>query len=280
MKNTSKNILTASALIAGLAGFNSIAQAAIVTWDGGGPDTNWTTSANWDGNGSGTAGIPGSGDTVNIDGSTVTVTTNGFVFNSNYTINLTGGADLNQSGGAVRFGNSTMFVGAGSNLGGGFWDMDGATIHFQDGASANMTGWENKDGSSLNFILGSSGFTTLTPGAFYIGNGNVYSSTNGGLPDAGIQNASYSVDMTNYTGGIQTITLVDYGSDSAGVDNTSFQTATLEVNNAGGYTAALQWNDSTEAIELNVTAIPEPGTYALIGGCFALSAVMLRRRRA
>jgi hypothetical protein len=31
---------------------------------------------------------------------------------------------------------------------------------------------------------------------------------------------------------------------------------------------------------LTLTQIPEPGTFALLAGCFALSSVMIRRRRA
>ena len=112
--------------------------------------------------------------------------------------------------------------------------MDSVTLNFQDGATVNIGNWENKDGSSYGFELGSAGFSTLTGAGFLIGNGNIFSSTNGALPDAGIQNATYGVDMASYTGGTQVITLVDYTSSPASVTSASFQTATLAVNNAGG----------------------------------------------
>ena len=37
--------------------------------------------------------------------------------------------------------------------------------------------------------------------------------------------------------------------------------------------------NTTQGLQLSLTVIPEPGTYALLAGCFALASVMIRRRR-
>jgi hypothetical protein len=64
--------------------------------------------------------------------------------------------------------------------------------------------------------------------------------------------------------------LVDYTTDAytGGMTNALFQTATLSVINLGiGYTANLQYNDSTETVELNVTGAPG-NPYATWAGGF------------
>ena len=186
-------------------------------------------------------------------------------------ITLSGGSDLSQSGDALRLRGSSLIVGSGSVIGGGFWDLNNATLTFDDGAGATMTTWEQKGTNIFNFNLGPAGFTALTPGVFQIPTSSV--------PPITIADATYNVDMLNYTGGTGTIVLADFTTDSANMNNALFQTAGgLNVTNAGAFTgSSLQWNDTTEAIELVV--VPEPGTFALIGGFFALGVVVLRRRR-
>lgn len=51
---------------------------------------------------------------------------------------------------------------------------------------------------------------------------------------------------------------------------------------AGGDAAALfiGGDDGIVLSDLKVSAVPEPGTYALLAGCFALASAMIRRRRA
>ena len=246
-------------------------HADIITWDGDAGDGLWITATNWTGTPDNTAPAPG--DTANISNGD-TVSGNGLPSGNlpnGVTVNLTGNSTLTFAGAAFRMNNSILNVASGSSLTGGFWDLDGATISFEDGAIATMNDWEQKDVNVFNFELGAAGFTTLTPRIFRLGNG--------GLP-ADIANATYNVDLANYTGSTGIITLVDFEIDGASMDNATFQGAGgLNILNAGSYAANLQWNDATEAIELNITAtsVPEPSSILLLSvGVVALG---LRHRR-
>jgi hypothetical protein len=57
----------------------------------------------------------------------------------------------------------------------------------------------------------------------------------------------------------------------------------VNVLNAGPYTANLLWNDTTEAIQLNissVTAVPEPSSMVMIGvGMAGIGIRRFRRQR-
>ena len=68
--------------------------------------------------------------------------------------------------------------------------------------------------------------------------------------------------------------------DLAAAGGSIFSSATsthFNVLNEG----AIDWSltQSGNDLVFNVAAIPEPGTYALLAGCFALASVMIRRRR-
>lgn len=242
------------------------APAATVTWDGGAGDGLWITGDNWSGTPDNTA--PLAGDTVNISNGDV-VDANGLGSGNlpnSATITLSGNSTLTQTDAAIRLDGSTITVGAGSTLAGNFWDMNNGSLLLKDGANVTFADWENKGTNSFSFELGASGFSSLTVNRFFIGGG------------ATIADATYNVDMATYTGGTGVITLVDYNLDFAGMDNTTFQGAGgLNVINSGGYTANLQWNDTFEAIELNVTAVPEPGSILMLG-LAGLGLVTIRRR--
>jgi hypothetical protein len=228
-------------MISVMAAMASVSQAATRTWDGDAGDGLWTNAMNWDGNTS----TPGNGDTANIsNGDTVTSVVQNMP--GNFTLNLSGNSTLTRLDSVIRLNGATLHVASGSGLTGtGFWDLDDADITFDDGAVATMSNWEQKDYNTFTFNLSASGFSALTPSSFLIGKGSLIGN---------ISNATYNVDMDNYTGGPGIITLADFGNDYASMDNAKFQGAGgLNILNNESYpNTTITWNDSTEAIQLNV----------------------------
>ncbi len=263
-----KVILTS--IVAALAITAATSQAATVTWDGSQGNSLWSDDLNWT-NDTTPDTKPAAGDTVIISNGNSVLSDIGN-WPSGIDITLSGGSDLAQSGGALRFSGSTLKVGSGSTLSGGFWDLANGTLEFDDGASATMGNWENKGTNTFRFNLGASGFTTLNPGTFR-NDGNNHSIT---LAQK-MALATYEADLANYTGGAELLTLVDYSSDATGLDDATFQNATLNTLNVpAGLAAAFQWNATDKSIELDIT--PEPATLAL--SVLGLLGLLRRRRRA
>ena len=243
-----------------------------VTWTGAGANNLLSTAANWNAPDN---KAPITNDTLLINnGDTVAHAQN---LPGNTTINLVG-SELTTDGDVIRLNNATIHVDAGSTLSGDFWDLDGASIVFEDGAQATMTSWEQKDLNSFTYQLGAYDFTTLTPGQFRIGNGGL---------TGDIANATYIADFSSFSNwssfnlGSNSITLMDFTSDGAGMDNAQFQSASFDYLNMGANieNAAFAWDNSLEAIILtfDINAVPEPSSTALLGlGGLAL---MLRRKR-
>ena len=243
-----------------------------VTWTGNGGDGKLSTAANWDAPDN---KAPIANDNLLINNGDTVAHGNNLPFAA--TIDLVG-SELTTDGAVIRLNNSTIHVDAGSTLSGAFWDLDGASIVFEDGAQANMANWEQKDLNSFTYQLGAYDFTTLTPERFLIGTGGIAGN---------IANATYIADFSNFSNwslsnlGSNSITLMDFTFDNASMNNAQFQSATFDYINMGANIedAAFAWDDSLEAIVLtfNITAVPEPSSTALLGlGGLAL---MLRRKR-
>jgi len=243
-----------------------------VTWTGGGANNLLSNGDNWDAaDGKG----PIANDTLLINnGDTVA---HGNNLPGSATIDLVG-SELTTDGSVIRLNNATINVDAASTLSGNFWDLDDATIVFEDGAQTNMSSWEQKDINSFTYQLGAYDFTTLTPTNFFIGNGSL---------TGDIANATYIADFSNFANwslsnlGSNSITLMDFTNDFASMDNATFQSATFDYINMGANieNAAFAWDNSLEAIILtfDINAVPEPSSSALLGlGGLAL---MLRRKR-
>ena len=227
-------------------------HAAVITWNGDALDGLWTSGNNWDGN-----AVPLANDDVIINNGDV-ISVAGLLPSANLpadlSIMLSGGSELN-SPVVVRLNGANLNVAAGSRLTGSFWDLNNGSLTFDDGAIATMSNWEQKGTNFFTFVLGPTGFTTLTPFRFRFGGG------------ATIADATYVVDMSAFTGGTGVIPLADFGLSGTMNDATFQGAGGLNVINAGDYVANLQWNDVTRAIELNVTAVvPEPGMPSVSSG--------------
>ena len=218
-----------------------VANAQISFDDGAAGDSNWTSADNWDPN-----GVPGAGNTIAIgDGFTVDYDVGGNLPGST-TLNVDGTLSI-VSGGVLRTLGADITVSSTGELTaadtGRFYDMNNATVTFQDGAQFTQGVWENKGTNTFNFELGTTGFDTLTPSRLNVSGGA-----------GNISNATYNADLggASYIGGSQILTLVDYGTDTHGISNANFQNATLTITDTGTNAARLYWDDAQEAIMLGI----------------------------
>ncbi|MDA3926272.1 MAG: hypothetical protein PF904_16375 [Kiritimatiellae bacterium] len=232
-----------SFIVAAVVAIATAAQAATRTWDNDSGDGKWQTDANWSGDTK-----PATSDTVIVNnGDTVDVNI-GDSFPYSLNITVAGNSTLAASS-VLRLNNATIMVESGSGLtsiSGAFWDLANGDLTFEDGAICTIDDWEQKGVNTFTFEMGASGFTTLAPNNFKIGGG------------ATIADATYTVDMKDYTGGAGTITLVDFGADAVGMNNATFQGAggLIVTNNEAYPYSSVMWNDAMEAIQLFVGIDP------------------------
>ena len=241
-------------MIVGILALAVAANAAVVTYTGT-SNANWSAGSNWSDSAVPDASddaVINAGSTVNFDYGSGWPAANARSVQVNGTV--TAAANAIRSWGTVWNIGSTGTLDIGSN-----WLVPwggGAEFNFDSGATLNVGGNIQFGGAgadaTLGFNLDSSGFDTLSAGGlFFGGTGAEYDSQ------------TIRADMADYTGGAGTIVLMNLGSAN-GMTDALFQGLDLVVDNAGSYAgSALQWNEDTNAIELNV--IPEPATIGMLG---------------
>ena len=269
-----------------------------INWTGGGSGDNWNFGSNWGGT------VPGSNDvafirlnanpfqnaqhrevarlgigindqvvnlSVGANGGSLTMgnttgTQNSLGQHTNGTCSVTleGGAwtaaNPTQIGGTVS-GHTDFNVEAGvlTLAGASIGTVVGGTAAFNiigDDATATGNGWTFGSGGTLSFDFDSTGVSQLDL-TFLNANG-----------------ATLDVDLTDYTGALDTFTLVDADRDNVGQElNSVFSTVNLtEGAFAGSYVTQDLASDT-----ISVTVIPEPATIGLLG-FGALITLVIRRR--
>ena len=84
-------------------------------------------------------------------------------------------------------------------------------------------------------------------------------------------NSLLEINAASYTGGVGTVTLASFGSKTG-----TFDVGNISIDGlAGGLSGSITYTGTT----MDLTIIPEPGTYALLAGMTGLVFVMLRRRK-
>jgi hypothetical protein len=148
-------------------------------------------------------------------------------------------------------------VGAGDTLTAHFWAAQTGGVAGTVSWITNNQGWLNGN-SGQNEDVSSGGYDT-----FNLLDGDT-------TPDGVDHITGALTGSGTFTWSVDVSTLGIAGvSDIGDIDTFFFAIA---MNEAGGGTTSID--------NLSITsAIPEPGTYALLGGLFALAHVMLRRRR-
>ena len=158
----------------------------------------------------------------------------------------------------IASGNSTFLV---SDGGDGFdFDATVAGLTFAVGSSLGGT----------NDTVFAYNASQSFPGGVNVISGNAnFSNTSGGL-SAGSEFALFLFD------GVTGSSVTTVGGESFG-----FHTGanwTVPANDAGTYSFGAQFTPLAGSVGANGTVVPEPSSYALLGGLLALGCVMLRRR--
>lgn len=220
--------------------FAFAALATPVHWDGEANDGLWSNPRNWSND-----MLPKVGDSVVIERERVVydVATDNGNLPAGLSIWLKQGAELSVAK-VIRLYDAYLSVESGCCLSGGsWWDLDGGTLEFEDGAIVDVNEWEQKDLNHFKFKLGPQGFRPLTPRRVNLGHGSLAAS---------MKNITFTVDMAAYKGGSQTIVLFDFFRNDCGIDARNFEAVSVNIVNAGKYQVSLQWNDKTDAVELVV----------------------------
>jgi hypothetical protein len=271
------------------------AQAATIDFNGGGATTEWNVGTSWSG---GVA--PVNGDTARLqfgDNATVTSTVNAGSFNilqrnsgtlaigANFKTVLTYDLGTSGNGDTTTTHTDGLLVGRTLKIGNDSstdiyeakYTISGGTTRFTTAVTISKNGIFEIDGNGGNIQFNNASASAVTMGegtiSYKLGATGVSAITN--LGSGGSFNiASGSklvIDASNYTGGISDIDLVTSYTNIVG----SFTESNISIT---GLEAGLSASITYDTGQVALSIIPEPGTYVMLGGLFALGFVMMRRR--
>lgn len=194
-------------------------------------------------------------------------------------IHLSGTANLNTAGNrnldniTINIGGSaTMTTNANTKLRGG------VVVNYDSSATSTSTGRFsiNNPTAGLNMNSGAMNvgmFTSNNGGLLYL-NGGDFSFT---TPDVTLNSITEgSINFNSIMGS----TLSYVGAADENELNSWFTSKFIKLDGDDATRDDFNVSFSDSTLYITTTAVPEPGTYALLAGCFGLAAVMLRRRRA
>lgn len=225
--------------------------------------------------------VTGTGSSIRFAsaGSTNTGTTNGFGNNSNF---LTGVIDTvnTNTGTYTLFQSIPSTLTASNDYRLAMKFIDGDTLIGNQGASAKVT----------DFVVsgtGSTGSGAIVTAAIPLSaaqRGLDYAVI-GGVPYLAVVDTNSSVvsvlDITTPTAPVSVASLTTTTGSPNGNLNGASQVAWGDITNLGGglFSAQLYALNSNNGVQAMVFAVPEPSTYALMGGAFAAIGLLASRKR-
>lgn len=181
---------------------------------------------------------------------------------------------LNVQGGAFT---ATNGIGAGGGGGDTFINLSSGSL-----SVANASFGTNTGNATLN-IIGDAALSATGGGFTFGSNGTLgfeFSSTGVTSLDLNFltaNTATLDVDLSNYTGGAGTFTLVDANSDNQGQEfNSIFSTVNLTE---GAWAGSFVTQDLNTDL-ITVTVIPEPEAFSMLLGLSVTLLLFIHRRRA
>jgi hypothetical protein len=296
-----------------------VLSAQVVIWDGGGPDNDWSTPQNWDGD-----ALPGGSDVARVDtgGVSINVSTN---VAASYFSNNDGGGNLVtlnvNSGSLTENGNvNAGRFAAGSNTviniaGGAFFG--GEDVYGPDAGNSGSVTYNITDGGLYNYdrFRYANVTVNVSGGILDMGGDSVFGTlslaNNAALNLTGTGTFIFDIDgngsndnmlgsaNVDLTGGTIGFRFADGYTPQVGdsydflgvgmiVDGTGSNIATTDVDGKYNITwDTSQWgvgatgSDASKGVLTidGITVIPEPSAYVLLVGFLGLAAVVLRRRR-